>query len=1179
MAIYLYRLGRLAARRAWAVILTWLLLLAIAGGAAFTLQKPFTKQLSIPGTEFQQVLNDLEASLPEAAGGTSGVVFSTKDGQKFTAEQKKAVADTIDEWKKIDGVEDATDPFATQHDLDKARTDIADGRTKLADGEKEVVDNQKKIDDGKKELADGQKKLNSGEAEIIDGEKKLAMGQAQVADGKTEIAANAEKLAKGRAELDAGQAKIDAGRVQLSDARDELAAGQAEIDKNAAKIAAGKQQLDAARAQVEAGEAQIAPARKQLAEGEEKLAAAQAEVTQGRAQVDAGRRQVEAGMAQITGGLAQLDQQAAGIVPGTPEADAALAAIEQQRTALMAQQAELQETTATLDATEAQLAAGQKELDTEAAKLAAGKKELEQKSAPLVEARRTLDEKTAELDAGERKLAEGQAKLDAGKATIEEKSAELAQGQKKISDGRAELSAGQAKLDAGRAKLDEGQAEIDANRAKLDAGKAGIASGRIDAAAAARQLTEGQAKLNDARTTIAEKKVELRRGERRMALMDGLRTVNTGGNVAITNVSFTLPMNEVPAETKDKLPAEATDLAALGVNVDYSKEIVENIELGGISEVVGVVVAAIILIVMLGSLLAAGLPLLTALVGLSVGMLTMLALTHWVEMSDVTPALAIMLGLAVGIDYALFIVHRHRENLARGDLDLHESIGRATGTAGSAVLFAGMTVVVALAALTLTGIPFLGVMGLAAAGTVTCAVLVALTLTPALLALIGPRVLSRRSRQALARKLEDEESEAAAADAEEMQAHHTPHGRGWGGLVTRFPVIAIVGSILLLGTLAIPAASLRLGLPDASQEPPESTAYRTYSLVGEAFGEGQNAAILAVAKVDKNEARRMTDDQVTDLQLTVAEQLKDHANVEYVVPAAASDDHRTLIFQIVPGTGPNDDATRDLITSLRTDRTEIMDATPVDSIGFAGQTVANIDMSEILSKALPLYLGVVVGISILLLLLVFRSLLVPLLATGGFLLSVAASFGAVVAVYQWGWLGSLFGVANPGVILSFLPTLVIGILFGLAMDYQMFLVSGMREAWAHGHTARTAVRTGFSHGARVVTAAALIMTGVFASFIYSPMQMIKPIGFALAVGVLLDAFVVRMTIMPAIMHLLGERAWYLPGWLQRIVPDLDVEGTKLVEMREAETRAAREREAEMTTAETREFESAPVEPN
>ncbi len=626
------------------------------------------------------------------------------------------------------------------------------------------------------------------------------------------------------------------------------------------------------------------------------------------------------------------------------------------------------------------------------------------------------------------------------------------------------------------------------------------------------------------------------------------------GDVAVAQVRFDVPMNSVPQATKDVVVVVGADLAdRRGARrlLQGHRPGPERLRSG---EAVGLAVAAVVLVVMLGSLLAAGLPLLTALIGVAVGLLGAVTMTQWVDMTDVTPALALMLGLAVGIDYALFLVNRHREQLARG-MALEESIGRATGTAGSAVLFAGLTVIVALAALHYHRIPFLAIMGYVAAATVALAVLISLTFTPALLRLIGPRVLSPRSRRALAQHLAAEEAEAEVEDAQTAQdpAGH-PRGAGWGGLVTRRPLLTLVLATIGLAVMAIPAASLRLGLPDGAYEPHDSTAYRTYAAIGDNFGAGQNGPVIAVAALDQVQATGVDAAALADLQLTVAERLKATDGVAYVVPIGASPDGARLAFQLVPTTGPSDDATADLVHRLREDASTLVEEQGLVSLGFTGQTVANIDISQALASALPVYLAVVVGISLILLLLVFRSVVVPVLATAGFLLSVAAAFGAVVAVYQWGWLGALFGVEQTGLVLSFLPTLVIGILFGLAMDYQMFLVTGMREAWRHGHTARTAVHTGFRHGVRVVTAAALIMTAVFASFVHAELTAVRPIGFALAVGVLIDAFVVRMTAMPAIMYLLGERAWYQPRWLDRL-PDLDVEGTQLAARLTAPTRA------------------------
>ena len=1089
MAKYLYRLGAFAARRAWVVVIAWVLILGAVGGAAATLREPFTSKLSIPGTEFQNVVDDLQKSSPDAAHGSGTVVFSTTDGKPFTAAQKKVVAQTVKDWSAIDGVDKAENPFTTQRKLDDAREKISDGKDKIADADSTIAKNAKKLADGKDDVIEGRKTLKANAAKLSDGEKKLAAGQAEISSGQQQIDTNAAKLAEGQDELDSGKSELAKGKKQIAAANKTVATNQKKLDA----------------------------AQKTLEENQSKLDAAQQKITDGTQQISAARAQVKDGQTELDQATAQTDALAAERGDDDPD--------------VVSARAQLAEKQATLDATA---------------------KTLDEKSAELTAGQKALDSNQAKLTAGAKTLAANQKKLTAGAKTLQEKSAEIAAAEKKLASGQAKLDDGKQQLAEGQAKLDSGQATIDANAAKLADGKQQLANGADKLDEAAQKIADGEEKLADGKTTLADKKLDLVRGERQLALMDGLRAVSEDGTTAVTTISFEVPLNEVSDATKEAIPTKATGLADAGVAVNYSSDISPTPAAGGATEMVGVGIAAVVLLIMLGSLLAAGLPLIIAMVGVGTGLLSVLALSHWVTMTDVTPVLALMLGLAVGIDYALFLVHRHRQQLAQG-VELRESIARATGTAGGAVLFAGLTVVVALSALTLTGIPFLGTMGLAAAGTVAAAILVALTLTPALLRLIGPRVLSPKGRRKLAAARAAEESEADAEDSVEQgelaagqPTGKSGRGRGWGGLVTRHPVITVVATAITLGLLAIPAASLKLGLPDGSSEAHDSTAYQAYTKITDSFGAGQNAAIIAVAKLDEDEARHLTDDQATDLQLDIAEQLKATPDVEYVVPASISDDHRTMVFQIVPETGPNDDATVALVHQLRSDRQTIIDETAVDSVGFAGQTVANIDISQRLADVLPLYLSVVVGISIVLLLLVFRSIVVPLLATGGFLLSIAASFGAVVAVYQWGWLGPVFGVEQPAPILSFLPTLAIGILFGLAMDYQMFLISGMREAWSHGHTARTAVRTGFSHGAKVVTAAALIMTSVFASFIFADQTMIKPIGFVLAAGVLIDAFVIRMTLMPALMHLLGEKAWYLPRWLDKILPDLDVEGTKLV---------------------------------
>jgi RND superfamily putative drug exporter len=468
-------------------------------------------------------------------------------------------------------------------------------------------------------------------------------------------------------------------------------------------------------------------------------------------------------------------------------------------------------------------------------------------------------------------------------------------------------------------------------------------------------------------------------------------------------------------------------------------------------------------------------------------------------------------------------------------MDAEESVALATGTSGNAVLFAGLTVVIALAALVVPGLPFLAVMGLSAAATVAVAVVVSLTLTPAVLSLVGRKLISKRAWAKA--ELHNAEPDHASADLDEDERRSS---RGWGGLVTRHPVVSLLAGVVLLGVLALPASQLRLALPDGGSEPVDSQAFKAYDLTRKSFGEGMTGPIVVVGTFPAG----LSDEQAKARQFDVADKLRSVDNVVAAVPVALSQDHRTAVFQVIPKDGPASASTVQVVSELRAKGSDIQQATGA-TIGLTGQTAGNIDVSAKLGAALPPYLAIVVGLSLILLLLVFRSIVVPLLATGGFLLSLAAAFGAVVAVYQWGWLGTVFDVANPGAVLSFLPIILIGVLFGLAMDYQVFITSGMRESFMHGENAKQAVRSGFSHAAAVVTAAAIIMVSVFAGFIFSHLTMVRPLGFAMAFGVLVDALVVRMTIVPAVMYLLGEKAWWLPRWLSRILPDVDVEGAKL----------------------------------
>ena len=714
--------------------------------------------------------------------------------------------------------------------------------------------------------------------------------------------------------------------------------------------------------------------------------------------------------------------------------------------------------------------------------------------------------------------------------------------QAQLDKAAADLAAGREQSAAGKARLDQAAGELAAGKAQLAAAEQQMTAAGLPAAAIEAQLgqqkaalAEGQAKLDAGTRELEAGEAKLALGARQLEASKGLRFVSEDGKAAIAQVQFRTSINGLTPEVRQQVQDIVKEVSAANVTALPSKEISEDIsELFGTAEIIGIAVAALVLVVMLGTLIAAGLPLLMAVVGVAVGVGGTIALSGATEMSSISPMLALMLGLAVGIDYSLFIVNRHRSQLLTG-MDAEESVALATGTSGNAVMFAGLTVIIALAALVVPGLPFLAVMGLSAAATVAVAVVVALTLTPAVLSLVGRKLISKRAWAKAERHTAAPGHETEDRTRDEYRSSH-----GWGGMVTNHPWLALLAGVVLLGVLALPAAQLRLALPDASSEPVASQAFKAYDVTKRSFGEGMTGPIIVVGDLPEG----LSDAEAQATQFDVADILRRTENVTAAVPLALSEDRRTAVFQVIPDEGPASASTVQVVSELRAEKDRIKDATGV-SIGLTGQTAGNVDVSTKLGDALPPYLAIVVGLSLILLLLVFRSIWVPLLATGGFLLSLAAAFGAVVAVYQWGWLGTVFGVENPGAVLSFLPIILIGVLFGLAMDYQVFIASGMRESYMHGESAKHAVRSGFRHAAAVVTAAAIIMVSVFSGFIFSHLNMVRPLGFAMAFGVLIDAFVVRMTIVPAVMYLLGEKAWWLPGWLDRILPDVDVEGAKL----------------------------------
>jgi uncharacterized membrane protein YdfJ with MMPL/SSD domain len=599
-------------------------------------------------------------------------------------------------------------------------------------------------------------------------------------------------------------------------------------------------------------------------------------------------------------------------------------------------------------------------------------------------------------------------------------------------------------------------------------------------------------------------------------------TISQDGRIAFADVVYPVPAAEISDTARDELEASADPAETAGLQVEFGGGIVTE-ESETHSESAGIVIAFVVLAITLGSLLTAGLPILTAIFGVGLGLTALTALTDVIKVSETAPILATMLGLAVGIDYALFIISRHRQNIADGQ-DVREAAATAIATAGSAVVFAGVTVVIALVGLAVVNIPFLTVMGMAAAGTVTIAVLIALTLVPAVLGFAGDRVV--RVNRMFARRTR------RTAGREQASVR-------WARFVTNRPrAVLAVGLILMLGA-AVPALELKLGLPDAGSDPESTTERRAYDLLSEGFGEGFNATLTTV--VDAPDLSR--EDQLS-IGEKLAAGLEEFPGVAAVSPPAQNFTHDLTIVQVIPTGSPASDSTKDLVEALRVRADEVREETGIEAY-VTGQTAIDIDTADSLNAALPKYIVVVVGLALILLTVVFRSILVPIKAAAGFLLSIAASMGVVVWIFQEGNLADLFGVTQPGPIVSFLPILLIGILFGLAMDYEVFLVSRMRERFVRTGKARQSIVTGFGQSGRVVTAAALIMFGVFGAFVLSDDPITKSIGVALAVGVAADAFIVRMTLVPAVMALMGDRAWHLPKWLDRRLPNLDIEGEGL----------------------------------
>ncbi|WP_431969901.1 MMPL family transporter [Nocardia sp. bgisy134] len=605
------------------------------------------------------------------------------------------------------------------------------------------------------------------------------------------------------------------------------------------------------------------------------------------------------------------------------------------------------------------------------------------------------------------------------------------------------------------------------------------------------------------------------------------KAVSPDQRVALGSVQFSVSAGEVAEDTLEGVDRVADPAREAGLDVEFSGAVYPGLtaEIPHTPELLGVIAALIILLITFGAAVAAGLPIVTALVGVGIGLTGILGVAAFVDVPSAATSLALMLGLSCGIDYALFVLSRHRHHIVLG-MAAAESVPLAVGTAGSSVVFAAVTVIIALCGLTVANIPFLTVMGLTAAGAVLVAMLVALTLLPALLMFAGDTV-ARFISPPLHPGRPEEIARIAAYEPERTFGH------SWGRFVTRFRIPLLILGVALLVALAIPVSRMELGLPSGATQPDSSTAHKAYDLVEKSFGPGFNGPLLVVTDLSRATG--------PDAAQTLMGRLRQEPGVAAVQPAGTGDG--LMLIQVVPKTGPDDPATADLVNRLRDDRAAIESGTGATYL-VGGTTAANIDTSNRLAEALPIFLAVVVGLALVLLTIAFRTILVPLSSIAGFILSVFAALGAQVAVFQWGWGAELFGVTKAQT-LSFLPIITLAIIFGLSSDYQIFVVSRIKEEHTRTADAVTSVQNGVAHSARVVTAAALIMFAVFVAFATVDNPIVKPLAFTLAVGVLLDAFVVRLTLVPAVMALVGNRMWYHPRWFARYVPDLDIEGAEL----------------------------------
>lgn len=605
-----------------------------------------------------------------------------------------------------------------------------------------------------------------------------------------------------------------------------------------------------------------------------------------------------------------------------------------------------------------------------------------------------------------------------------------------------------------------------------------------------------------------------------------LQNLSEDKTIGYAVVTYKVKAEKVTEASKDKILDSIETTRDAGIQTELSGGDIKfsDSETSGMTEIVGVLVAFVVLAFTFVSFLVAGLPILTAIIGLAIGMLGIMIGTNYVEIQSVSLSLAAMLGLAVGIDYALFIINRFRQQLAQGD-SVPESVAIATGTAGSAVIFAGLTVIIGLLGLSVTKIPLLTAMGVSAAFTVLAAVLVSVIILPAILGLVGHKIAPSKQNRFL-QKMTGVGKKHAGSNK-------------WGEFIIRRPLIVTIFAIGLLAVITIPFFHMNLGLPsDGTTKSIETTERRAYDLLTEAYGEGFHASLVVGAKSEEATA------ETQNTMNTIVKELGNLSDVKSVTPAIPGPSGKIYMISVTPKTGPDDTKTKDLVKAIR-DKSNQTEKENRIELMVTGTAAMNIDIVQKLSDALPVFAALIVGLAYVLLVLVFRSLLIPLKAVLGFLLSLGATLGAVVFFVQDGHFQNIFDLPAAGPILAFLPVILIGILFGLAMDYEVFLVSKMREVYTHTGDPKRAILEGMRENGRVVVAAGLIMLSVFIGFMLAPDPLIKSIGMALTFGVFFDAFIVRMTIVPAVMTLMGKSAWYLPKWLDKILPNIDVEGESI----------------------------------